>query len=191
MGKQLQAGDLDRKVQVLAFSETAPGVWDWTPQATSWARAESPGRTQIFAPHARSGRGLSLTMRQHPSRIRGGMLQLGGQYLYIAEIFPLPEHPGYAELRTAQVELTACRANLDREVPGPSFPAILTEEYTGHEQLEPLAVVTTDLMLVVPKEIYLAPGSWLEAGTEIYQVLEPHELDPVVNEYRLRRKEDC
>lgn len=60
-----------------------------------------------------------------------------------------------------------------------------------YEQLDPLAVVTWDYVLVMPKVITLDPGSWVICGGRYYRVLVPHELDEYKNEYEIRRKEDC
>ena len=61
----------------------------------------------------------------------------------------------------------------------------------GHEQLDPHAEVTGDLVLVTPKAVALAPGSWAIVEDRYFLVRVPHELDPFKNEYEIRRREDC
>jgi hypothetical protein len=61
----------------------------------------------------------------------------------------------------------------------------------GHEQLDPHTEVTGDLVLVTPKVVSLAPGSWVIVKDRYFLVRVPHELDPYKNEYEIRRREDC
>lgn len=61
----------------------------------------------------------------------------------------------------------------------------------GHEQLDPHAEVTGDLVLVTPKAVALALGSWVIVEDRYFLVRVPHELDPYKNEYEIRRREDC
>lgn len=119
----------------------------------------------------------------------GTMLRWREQHLYVTSA--VPREWGFIDVNAAAVTLSACQKDANRTPMGATFPGVLTEKYVGHEQLDPLAVVTTDYVLVTPKVITLAPGSWVICGGEYYRVLVPHELDEFQNEYEIRRKEDC
>ena len=97
------------------------------------------------------------------------------------------------EVKAALCAPLDCQADMDQPVHGIRFPGILTEKYTAsdHEQLDPYALLTKNMVLVVPKTVILKPGSWVKVGSEIYHVLIPHELDEWKNEYENQRKADC
>lgn len=77
------------------------------------------------------------------------------------------------------MELSPCR---DPET-GARFPAVMTEEYVNHQQLEPMAVNTHRRVLVTPKAVRLRPGPLVEVDGTPWPVLTPYELDPHRNEY--------
>ena len=99
--------------------------------------------------------------------------------------------PGFQVVKAALCGPVDCIQDADMETQGCRFPGILTEKYVGHEQLDPHAEVTGDLVLVTPKAVALKPGSWVIVGDRYFLVRVPHELDPFKNEYEVRRKEDC
>ena len=99
--------------------------------------------------------------------------------------------PGFQVVQAALCDLVDCIKDADMETQGCRFPGILTEKYVGHEQLDPHAEVTGDLVLVTPKVVSLKPDSWVLIGDRHFLVRIPHELDRYKNEYEIRRTEDC
>ena len=84
-----------------------------------------------------------------------------------------------------------CQKDMDQDPAGFRFPGVLTEKYVRHEEPDLHAEVTADYVLVTPKVISLAPGSWVTVGEAFYRVRVPHLLDPYKNEFEIRRREDC
>ncbi|MEG2177206.1 MAG: hypothetical protein RRY97_10060, partial [Oscillibacter sp.] len=150
---------------------------------------KTDSRTNLFSSVGIGTRGVIFTLRENKRLSLHHALLWRGQHGLVTSI--TADGTGLMEVKAALSEPVACQKDWDKTPKGCLFPGILTEKYMRHEQLEPLAVVTTIFVLVTPKGIVLAPGSWVEADGKIYMVLTAHELDPWKNEYEIRRREDC
>lgn len=188
MAQYIGAGKLDKPAWVLECRETGEGVWEWVPVRQIQAHIELQQRTNIFAKTGVGARDAALVIWRQELTLHNAIRQ-GGDHFFLTSI--TERNRNQLDVRAALCEVTECQKDADLAEPGCRFPGILTEKYVGHEQLDPYAAVTTDHVLVTPKNVTLAPGSWVTAAERYYRVLEPHELDPYHNEYVIRRKEDC
>ena len=132
---------------------------------------------------------LTFTIRKSRTLTLHNAFLWRGRFCFLTSI--VDGDPGFQVVKAALCEPVDCIPDADREAQGCRFPGVLTEKYVGHEQLDPHAEVTGDLVLVTPKAVTLVPGSWVIAGDRYFLVRVPHELDPFKNEYEIRRKEDC
>ncbi len=182
---------LDEKVEILSLiqDETTNDL-AWHPVRKCWAAVDLDLQKNIFSSIGIGARGATIAIRAEQKLSLHQALRWRGQFLFLTSII-LASSRDKKEVKAALCTPVDCQADVDQPSPGIHFPGILAEKYVGHEQQEPLAVVTRDLVLVVPKAVVLAPGAWVQVGPDIYQVLAPHELDEWKNEYEIRRKEDC
>lgn len=188
----INAGELNQRLRVLECRKgQAKNAYRWEETGRVWAKAKPDDRRNLFSSVGIGARGVTFTIRSRPSLTLHQAFSWRGQHCFLTSVLPREDNRGYWTVKAALVAPVDCQTDLDKAVPGVRFPGVLTEKYVGHEQLEPMAVVTRDLVLVVPKAVVLAPGAWVRAGEEIFQVLAPHELDEWKNEYEIRRKRDC
>jgi len=196
--------DLKERIQVqclLHYPEADAFAWEVS--RNIWAAAEQDARSNLFSSAGTGARGVTFTLRRNPElTIVNSFLWRGrfcltlhnafrwrGQFCFLTAIED--GEPGFQVVKAALREPLVCVQDADMEPVGCTFPGILTEKYAGHQQLEPHAEVTGDFVLVTPKMITLAPGSWVTVGGAYYLGRVPHELEPCRNEYEIRRKEDC
>lgn len=182
------AGGLDRWLQVLELRETDGGL-QWSTVRGAWGSMELSPRRELFSTAGVGAQGCTMVLRTQPLTLDNA-LRLGEQHICLTSILPGSDR-GRMEIRGALVTTMACAADADRSPMGISFPGILTEKYVGHEEVIPHGVVTRRWVLVTPKRVMLAPGSWVLVGKEHFEVLIPHELDPHRNEYEIRKETDC
>lgn len=100
---------------------------------------------------------------------------VAGQHCLITAIRPLGRL--YLTVEAALVVLSQCR----NPRTGETFPAVMTEKYVRHEQLDPMAINTHQRVLVTPKAVRLAPGPLVEADGVEWPIITPYELDPHKN----------
>jgi len=187
------AGAMNQRVQVqtLVYDEDAE-KWNWEPLYTSWAEAELNTRRNLFSSVGIGARGVTFTMRRNSRLTLFKSIRWGSQFCFLTSII---HNPGglYDTVEAALVDLATCRKDPREEITY-YFPGVLTEKYMGHEQQEPMAVTTTTLVLVTPKDITLSPGSLVQIGASAarnnYHVLTCHELDAYKNEYEISREAD-
>lgn len=181
---------LNQRIQVqrLAY-DAALDAYTWELDRKTWGAAEADTRSNLFSSVGIGARGVTFTLRKHRRLTLFNAFLWRNQFCFLTSI--VDGDPGFAVVKAALCEPLECRKDADYEKPGCRFPGILTEKYAGQAQLEPHAEVTRDFVLVTPKAVALAPGSWVTAGGAYYLVRVPHELDPFKNEYEIRRKEDC
>lgn len=180
---------LNQKVEVLRLGKS-DGGFSWILDHRRWAAVEPDVGRNIFSLEGVGSRGVTVTVRSAPSLTRHQALRWNGKFLLPTSIVQGPDRDRMV-VRAALCTPVECQKDAHLEAAGIKFPGVLTEKYIGHEQLDPLAVVTRDYVLVVPKPVTLSPGSWVICAGEYYRVLVPHELDEYKNEYEIRRKEDC
>lgn len=187
------------------MDKTQVGFWRWsgeilrltvTPASVTWNRirrirfhAERTGKPAVFSTVGLSAEGWRFTIRAQDLRITDA-LRIGQDHYFLTSIQEIPDRIGFLTVDAAKINLVQCTAGKEREEPGPSFPAALTEKYLRHEQHRPDAVNLICYVLVTPKCINLEPGSLVDVDGEAYEVLVAHRLDGVKNEYEIYRKAD-
>lgn len=186
----VNAGDLRERLRVLTCAPDGDGL-RWTETGRVWAKAEPDSRKNLFSGVGIGTRGVTFTIRARPGLTLHQAFFWRGRHCFLTDIAPRTGCPGYWDARAALVTVSDCRKDADRQIPGMRFPGVLTEKYAGHDQPDLHAETVTDYVLVTPKAVELAPGSWVTADGAYYRVRVPHLLDPYKNEFEIRRKEDC
>lgn len=183
----VELGRLNERVEVLALRNFSapdlPAAWAWESVRRTWAKAELATRINIYSVHGVGAAGVTFTLRRQPLTLDHAM-QWQGQHCFITAIRPLGRL--YLIVDAALVVLSPCRDPVSEA----SFPAVVTERYVGHQQLEPMAVNTHRRVLVTPKVVRLAPGPVVEVDGVKWPVITPYELDPHKNEYAIERTID-
>lgn len=182
----VEVGRLSERVEVLELLRAADEsgtAYTWEAIRRTWARAELAAKTNVYSVHGIGAAGVSFTLRRQPLNLDNA-LRWRGQHCLITAIRPLGRL--YLTVEAALVVLSQCR----NPRTGDSFPAVMTERYVGHRQLEPMAVNTHQRVLVTPKAVKLAPGPLVEVDGTPWPIVTPYELDPHKNEYALERTTD-
>lgn len=183
----VEVGRLSDRVEILGLQAVsapdAPTAWEWAPVRKTWARAELAARPNVYSVHGLGAAGVTFTLRRQGLDLDSA-LRWRGQHCLITAIRPLGRL--YLTVEAALVVLSRCR----NPRTGETFPAVMTEEYVSHQQLEPMAVNTIRRVLVTPKAVRLAPGPLVEVDGVEWPVITPYELDPHKNEYTLERTVD-
>ncbi len=181
---------LDQRVTVLRLDyDPQTDTYAWKEDRRTWAAAKQDTGRNLFSTVGIGARGVTFTLRRNRRLTLFHAIRWRSWFCFLTAI--LDSDPGFVEIKAALCEPVECRKDADQETPGCSFPGILTEKYAGHQQLDPQAEVTGDFVLVTPKTVALAPGSWVSADGVYYLVRVPHEQDACKNEYEVRRKVDC
>lgn len=184
---RVEVGRLSDRVEVLELRNgagaDAPAAWDWETVRRTWGAAELAAKPSIYSVHAVGAAGVTFTLRRQPITLDNA-LRWRGQHCLITAIRPLGRL--YLTVEVALVVLSRCR---DPRTGG-TFPAVMTERYVGHQQLEPMAVNIHRRVLVTPKAVRLAPGPLVEVDGTPWPIITPYELDPHKNEYELERTVD-
>lgn len=182
--------DLKERIQIqnlLHYPEA--DAFAWAVRRNTWAKVEQDDRKNLFSSVGIGARGVTFTIRRDRSLALVDSILWRGRFCFLTSI--VDGDPGFQVVKAALCEPVDCIQDADREAQGCRFPGVLTEKYVGHEQLDPHAEVTGDLVLVTPKIVTLAPGSWVIVRDRYFLVRVPHELDSFKNEYEIRRREDC
>lgn len=178
-------GDLRERVTVLKLEKTADS-YNWTAVRRVWANMQPAGKN-VFSSAGVGAKGVQLVLRRQPLSLTN-MILWRGKYVFLSDIQPYA--PGHLLVSGALVEISDCVADVHNNPPGPHFPAILTEKYLKHDQLEPYAINILTYVLVTPKCIVLDRGGLVKVGETNYEVQLAHVLDPNKNEYEIVRTED-
>ncbi len=176
----MDAGKLDRKVELLALAES-PGLLEWVPVSELWAKVEYPGRKNLFSAVGLGARSVEFTIRKRPLTLNEALC-LNGQHCFLTEI--TEQSRAYLTVRAALVEPVQCTYENLR------FPACLTEKYVQYEQRLPMDVNRIAYVLVTPKAVELTSGHILDISGTPYHILLSHTLDPYKNEYEIMRTVD-
>ena len=187
----VEVGRLSDRVEVLEFRDVSkldtqddaptPKQWKWETVRRTWAQAELSARPNVYSVHGLGAAGVAFTLRRQPLDLDGALLWKG-QHCLITAIRPLGRL--YLTVEAALVVLSQCR----NPETGDTFPAVMTEEYVRHEQLEPMAKNICQRVLVTPKAVRARPGPLVEVDGVEWPIITPYELDPHKNEYTLKRK---
>lgn len=182
----VEVGRLNERLDVLELRKTGedPGTaWTWETVRRTWAIAELMTRGNIYSVHGIGAAGVTFTLRRQPLGLNAA-LRWRGQHCMITAVRPLGRL--YWTVEAALVVLSQCR----NPRTGETFPAVMTERYVGHRQLEPMAVNTHQRVLVTPKAVRLTPGPLVEVDGVEWPIITPYELDPNKNEYVLEKTVD-
>lgn len=176
---------LDQQVQILQLTfDTEERKYTWAVQRRVWGRVEVEPRRNIFSLAGVGARCISVTLRQYPALTMTNSLCWKGRHLHITAI--KDDNRDRLSIEAAAVEVAQCEDRYEKI----SFPAVVTEKYYGHDQLEPQAINVTRHVLITPKAIKLVPGRLVEVNGVSWPILTAHELDPHKNEYVLERVVD-
>lgn len=194
-----EVGRLSDRVEVLSLQDVskldAPPIpdapepepvasqWAWERVRLTWAQAELMTKTNVYSVHGLGAAGVSFALRRQPLTLANA-LRWRKQHCLITAIRPLGRN--YLTVEAALVVLSRCR----NPRTGETFPAVMTEKYVGHQQLEPMAVNTHRRVLVTPKAVRLVPGPLVEVDGVEWPITTRYELDPHKNEYELERTVD-
>lgn len=176
------AGRLDQRLAVLTLAQEGQ-AYRWRQARLTWAEAELSTRTNVYSVHGIGAAGVTFTMRRQTLDL-GNALLWRGQHCMITAIRPLGRL--HLTVEAALVVVSDC----EDKYTGIAFPAILTERYLGHQQLEPQAINTLRYVLVTPKAIDLTPGRLVEVAGTRWPIQVAHLQDPWKNEYELERTVD-
>lgn len=192
MTDMVDVGTMRERLNVLELVyDKDADAYRWREKRRVWAGVEQDDRNNLFSSVGIGVRGVTFTIRCDPALDLHNAYSWNGRHCFLTRIRPDTPTRGFWMVSAAPVTVRSCRKDADRTPAGSTFPAVLTEKYVGHEQPDLHAETVTDYVLVTPKEIELAPGSWVAVDGAYYRVLVPHVLDEFKNEFEIRRKEDC
>lgn len=177
------SSQLDQIVEVLELVEDPTGTWTWRAVRKVWAKVALTASRKQYTAVGVWARGAELILRRQELTLHNA-LRWRGQHLFITSV--LENDRDRLEVDAALVTVSACE-NDDGTV---KFPAVMTEKYLSHDQLEPHAVNYFRHVLVTPKVIALTPGKWVVVDGVDWPITVPHTLDPWHNEYELEREVD-
>lgn len=178
----ISAGSMDERVSVLALAQEGL-AYRWEAARLTWAKAELSSKTNVYSVHGIGAAGVTFSMRRQPLAL-GNALLWRGQHCFITRIAPAGRL--HMTVEAALVVTSQC----EYKYSGITFPAIMTEKYLGHQQLEPQAINTLTHVLVTPKVIDLTPGKVVEVDGRKWPIQVAHLLDPWKNEYEIERTVD-
>lgn len=178
----VDAGELRERIEILTLMKIATN-YSWEVSRNSWAKAEPASKKRIFSAHATSAEGINFTIRRQELS-RADAIRYLGRHCFITSIVPM----GRLHLRVeaALVDIVQC----EDKYTGTAFPAVVSEIYARHAELEPMDVNTVRHVLVTPKDIELIPGRLVSVADKSWPILVAHELDPWHNDYEVGRTVD-
>lgn len=179
-------GNLRERVSVLKLEETETG-YIWQAARRVWANVQPDRGVNLFSKAGTGALGVKIVLRRQQLQ-KGAMLLWRGQYVYVSDVQPMDL--GHLLVSGALVRLSQCVANVHKAQQGLTFPAVLTEKYVAHEQIDPYAVNILTYVLVTPPEVKLQRGGLVQVDGTAYEVRLAHELDPSKIEYEIVRKAD-
>ena len=196
---------LDQKVDILQLMhDEDSAAYAWTIRRTCPAYVETDIHSNLFSSVGIGARGATVVIRPDRELTLHHAARVGRQFLFLTSIV-LSERRDRQELRAALCEpvmLTAKpqdrtgRDALNRptavEVPGFTFPGVLTEKYFRNDAEDVYRAELQQRVLVTPKVIVLRAGDLVQQDTEPpYTVRQVLDLDPYKNEYVIERRWDA
>lgn len=178
----VDAGALNERIAVLELVRDG-STCQWSVLRRSWARGEISTRKNVYSVHGIGATGVTFVMRRQKLDL-GNAICWRGRHCMITAI--RPKGMMHLTVETALVVTSEC----EYVYTGLKFPAIMTEKYLGHQELEPQAVNVLQHILVTPKVIELTPGRLVEVAGTRWPIQTAHLLDPWKNEYELKREVD-
>ncbi len=158
--------------------------WEWREYCKSWAKVTPTEGFAIYANSGVGGREAEFILRRQSFTLADA-IQWKDQFCLPTSVTPLG--PGHLKVKAALVTPRTCQGTereTEREI---RFPAVVTERYQGHEQMEPMARNAVRLVLVTPKAVKLKLGSLVTLGENqnSFWVKVAHEMDPYKQEYEI------
>lgn len=187
MPEHIDAGELRDRLEVLDLERDAEGNLAWSPKRRTWGKVTQGVLKNLFSSVGIGARDAAIVVRCQPLTLHNA-LRWNGTHLFLTSILPFGRN--HLELHAAAVTVDTVRLRADESTQSVSFPGVLTEKYSGHEQEWPMSVNELRLVLVVPKPVRLHPGTLVEVRGAAWEVLVPHELDEYKNEYEIGRTVD-
>lgn len=178
----VETGTLDERISVLKLVQSGT-TYQWSVLRRSWARSELSTRKNVYSVHGIGATGVTFTVRRQNLKLDHA-IGWRGHHCMITAI--RPKGRMHLIVEAALVEVSDCEYVYTET----KFPAIMTEKYLGHQQLEPYAVNVLQHVLVTPKAIELEPGRVVEVAGVKWPIQTAHLLDPWKNEYELAREVD-
>lgn len=181
----VEVGRLSERLEVLELRNAAQAdapapAWEWETARRTWAAYELATRPSVYSVHGLGAAGARFILRRQGLSLDSA-LRWRGQHCLITAIRPLGRL--YLTVDAALVVLSRCR----NPRTGETFPAVMTEEYVRHQQLEPMSTNEHRRVLVTPRAVRLRPGPLVEVDGVEWPVATAYELDPHKNEYILER----
>lgn len=178
----IDAGALNERIDVLELTQVG-GAYSWEVARRSWAKAELAARRNNFSVHGVGAAGVTFTVRRQGITLANA-IRWRGRHCLLTAILPMGRL--HYTVEAALAEVSQCQDKYT----GVTFPAILTEKYLRHDQLEPMAVNDLEYVLVTPKAIELTPGKLVEVDGTPHPIRVAHTLEPYKNEYEIGRRVD-
>lgn len=203
MGFFIDAGKLDKPVEVLELKQVSAGVWEWCRVRRAWASVEPGTGRNLFSSVGIGKRDWRLVLRRQGISLHNAV-RWGTRHFFLTGITE-PDR-GHLELGAALVTVENCTAVRTEDTVGEgnrpvtaeamriAFPAVLTEKYIRYEREDTHDETEQTYVLVTPKAILLQSGDLVtvQAGSAkgTYYVTAPHILDEYKNEYEIVRRGD-
>lgn len=179
-------GDLRERVEILKCVDQATSL-AWECERTVWANVQPSTARTIFSTAGLSAPGVEILLRRQPLE-RTQAIRWRGQHVFITDI--KPQYRSHMLATGAIVPISQCVADIHAGSVTLQFPAVLTEKYLKHEQLEPYAINLITYVLVTPPSVELKRGGLVQVDGTAYEVQLAHVLDSTKREYEIVRKED-
>lgn len=200
----------DKKAELLALTETFPGLFEWTATGSLWVNFERTVKTNLFSKVGIGARNIEFRLRKQSGITLHNALRVDGRFYFLTAITEVDQVIMLVSAADIQPVDCALIRNTEREGPNKSsveelveafrYPGILTEKYLRFAQEEPMARTETMMVLVTPKPILMDSGDLVAIGEPPgegdedfrirYAVQVCHMLDEYKNEYEIYRKDD-
>jgi hypothetical protein len=199
----MNAGDLNRLVNVLEFREAHKNTFVWVVQNRLWAKIEHQTVRGIFASKAVMARTVKITIR--PDRgltLHHALAGVTGEkeHYFLTDInrdtkdiyvlsAVIVEPVQCAVHRTTTTKGANNQPQIQKHAPI-TFPGYLAEKWLRQTQEEPMSYSEARFVLVTPKSITIDVGELVEICGKQYAVVIPHMLDPYRNEFEVLGRGD-
>ena len=166
--------------------EELPAGWEWKEYRKAWAKVTCANGLAIYANSGVGGREAEFILRRQSFTLADA-ISWKDQFCLPTSITTLG--PGHLKVKVALVTPRICQGTERETQRKIQFPAVVTEKYQGHEQLEPMAQNAVRLVLVTPSVVKLKLGSLVTVGEDKapWWVKIAHEMDPDKHEYEIDR----
>nr|DAH70411.1 MAG TPA: head-tail joining protein [Caudoviricetes sp.] len=168
------------RAELVRYRKTETG-YAWERVRTLWSIAERQSGKNLFSAVGLGAESWRFTVRMQDLSVEDA-IRYAGHHHFLTSV--QDEERGFLRVDSARVQVAACACH------GMAFEAAITEKYVQFQQQTPQSENHILYVLVTPKVIELTPGDYLTVDGHDYSIQLKHELDPVKNEYEIRRVED-